>query len=51
VLGEEMRPRDVWLAATIARELTIAEREVLVVAARLMERLSEVDVTPAQVEP
>ncbi len=51
VLGEDMRPRDIWLARTIERELTVAEREILVVAAKLMERLSEVDASPAQVEP
>jgi hypothetical protein len=51
VLGEEMRPRDVWIAATIARELTAAERDVLVIAGRLMERLAQVDATPAPVEP
>lgn len=50
-LAAEMRPRDAWVAKTIERELTPAERDVLVVAARLMERLAEVDVTPAPVEP
>ena len=50
-LADDMRPRDVWLAETIARELTEAERDVLVIAGRLMERLSEVDATPARVEP
>lgn len=49
-LAAEMRPRDVWMATTIARELTAAERDVLVVAARLMERLAQVDPTPARVE-
>jgi len=50
-LGAEMRPRDAWVAKTIDQELTAAERDVPVVAVRLMDRLAEVDVTPAQVEP
>jgi DNA-binding MarR family transcriptional regulator len=48
VLADEMRPRDEWVATAIERELTAAECDLLVVAARLLERLAEVD---AQVAP
>jgi DNA-binding MarR family transcriptional regulator len=52
VLADEMRPRDEWVATVIERELTAAERDLLVVAARLLERLAEVDasVAPAEVD-
>jgi DNA-binding MarR family transcriptional regulator len=49
-LKEEMAPRDAWLAQAIERVLTPAERDLLVVAARLMERLAEVDATIAATE-
>jgi DNA-binding MarR family transcriptional regulator len=42
-LAEEMAPRDAWVAGAIARELSQAERDILVVAAGLLERLAEVD--------
>src|SRR5882762_7181321 len=51
VLADEMRPRDEWVAAAMERELTTAERDLLVVAARLLERLAEVDATLAPTEP
>jgi DNA-binding MarR family transcriptional regulator len=51
VLGDEMRPRDEWVADVLRRELTPAERDVLVVAARLLERLAEVDASIARVGP
>ncbi|MEV4756423.1 MarR family transcriptional regulator [Micromonospora sp. NPDC049559] len=47
----EMRPRDAWLAATLARELTPAERDLLVIASGLLERLAEIDAAPTEVEP
>ena len=50
VLADEMRPRDAWVAAAMERELTAAEIELLVVAARLLERLSEVDAAVAPAE-
>jgi len=50
-LAEDMRPRDAWLAAVMAAELTEAERDLLVVASRLMLRLADVDAAPASVEP
>jgi DNA-binding MarR family transcriptional regulator len=50
-IRNEMRPRDVWLAGVIERELTDSERDILVVAARLLERLSEVDASAARIEP
>jgi DNA-binding MarR family transcriptional regulator len=50
-LREELRPRDAWIAAMIERELTPAERDLLVIASGLLERLAEVDAAPAQVEP
>lgn len=51
VLADEMQPRDEWLAGVLERELTAAERELLVVAAGLLVRLSEVDADVAPVEP
>lgn len=43
-LGAEMRPRAEWLANAMASELTETERDILVLAARLLDRLAEVDV-------
>jgi DNA-binding MarR family transcriptional regulator len=42
-LRDEMRPRDAWVASLLAREVTAAERELLLIAADLLERLAEVD--------
>jgi DNA-binding MarR family transcriptional regulator len=39
-LGEDIRGRDVWLAAAMAAELTATERELLRLAAGLMARLA-----------
>ncbi|HEY3631096.1 MAG TPA: MarR family transcriptional regulator [Jatrophihabitantaceae bacterium] len=50
VLADEMRPRDEWVATAMERELTTAERDLLVVAARLLERLAEVDAAVAPTE-
>jgi DNA-binding MarR family transcriptional regulator len=50
-IRREMRPRDVWLAQAVARELTDAERALLVRASALLERLADVDASPAPVEP
>jgi len=50
-LDAEMRPRDRWLAGVITRELSDAERDLLLVAATLMERLAQVDARAAKVEP
>jgi DNA-binding MarR family transcriptional regulator len=49
-LGEDMSPRDAWLTAVMAAELTEAERDLLVVASRLMLRLADVDAAPGAVE-
>ena len=46
-LQAEIRPRDRWLAGAIERELTPAERDILVVAAGLMDRLAAVEASPA----
>ncbi len=51
VLTAEMRPRDAWLATAIGGALTEAERDLLVIAAGLMERLAEIDASPAPIEP
>ncbi len=52
VLGEEMAPRDRWLAGVLGAEVTPAEREVLVIAAQLMERIAgTIGVSAARVEP
>jgi len=40
VLAAEMRPRQVWLAGAL-EQLTNAERDLLIIAAGLLERLSE----------
>src|SRR5207244_3959226 len=37
-MREDMRPRDAWLAAVMAAELTEAERDLLVVASRFLLR-------------
>jgi DNA-binding MarR family transcriptional regulator len=50
-LTDEMRPRDEWVADVLQRELTPAERDLLVVAAGLLERLAEIDASIAQIEP
>lgn len=42
-LREEMQPRDAWVASVLAREANPQERELLVRAAALLERLAEVD--------
>jgi DNA-binding MarR family transcriptional regulator len=46
-LKQEMAPRDAWLARAIELVLTPAERDLLVVAAQLMERLADVDAAVA----
>ncbi len=50
-LSAEMRPRDEWVARAVRQELTAAETDLLVVAAALLERLSEVDADIAPTEP
>ncbi len=45
-LSDEMRPRDTWLAGAL-ESLTPAERQLLVLAAGLLERLAEIDAAPA----
>lgn len=47
----DMRPRDEWIAGVLAEHTTPTERELLVVAARLMERLGEIDLFPGTSEP
>lgn len=49
-LAADMAPRDRWLAETMAAELTEAERDLLVIASRLMLRLADVDASAAKVE-
>lgn len=49
-LAADMAPRDTWLAETMAAELTQAERDLLVIASRLMLRLADVDASAAVVE-
>jgi DNA-binding MarR family transcriptional regulator len=50
-LWTEMHPRDVWLSGIIERELSETERDLLVLASRLLERLAEIDASPARREP
>jgi DNA-binding MarR family transcriptional regulator len=47
----EMRPRDAWIAAVLDKELTPAERDLLVIASGLLERLAAIDAAPARAEP
>jgi DNA-binding MarR family transcriptional regulator len=49
-LWREMQPRDRWLASVLENELTEVEIELLVVASKLLERLSEVDSAVAPIE-
>jgi DNA-binding MarR family transcriptional regulator len=49
-LAADMAPRDRWVAKTMAAELTEAERDLLVIASRLMLRLADVDASPGTVE-
>ena len=49
-LADDMRPRDRWLAEAIAAELTETERDLLVIASRLLLRLADVDASPGVVE-
>lgn len=41
VLGEDMRRREAWLAGVMAERLTPTERELLRLAAGLMDRLAD----------
>ncbi|HEX5407780.1 MAG TPA: MarR family transcriptional regulator [Pseudonocardiaceae bacterium] len=41
LLAEDRKQRDGWLAVAMASTLTPAERDILVVAARLIDRLAE----------
>ena len=42
-LARDMRHRDGWLAGAMARQLTPAERDLLRIAAELMDRLADAD--------
>jgi DNA-binding MarR family transcriptional regulator len=44
VLVQDMHHRDGWLAGAMARQLTAAERDLLRIAAELMDRLADADV-------
>lgn len=50
-LGEEMRPRHLFAAELIASELTDAERDLLTIAAGLLERLAAAGDPPVRAEP
>ena len=50
-LSEETHPRHVFAAALIARELSEEERDLLAVAARLLERLAAAGDPPVRAEP
>lgn len=41
VLANDMRQRDSWLSLSMAEELTLTERRLLLLASELMERLAE----------
>ena len=40
-LGDDMRPRDAWLARAMAEHLSPTEQHLLVLAAELLDRLAE----------
>lgn len=48
VLHVEMKPRDEWVADRISTRLTPAERDILVVAAHILERMADVEVGPVE---
>jgi len=50
-IWKEMRPRDEWIAGVLESELTPAELEILVAASALLDRLADVDASPARREP
>lgn len=50
-LVRDMRQRDGWLADAMARQLTAAERDLLRIAAELMDRLADADATELSGEP
>ncbi len=47
-LDAEMRPRDEWVADQLAARLTAAEREILAVAAGILERMADVQAGPVE---
>ena len=51
MLHAEMRPRDLFAASLIAHELTAAERDLLGIAAGLLERLAVAGDPPVRAEP
>jgi DNA-binding MarR family transcriptional regulator len=48
-LSREMRPRDEWFAAVLHDQCTEAERELLVIASKLLERLANTPIRPRNV--
>jgi DNA-binding MarR family transcriptional regulator len=46
-LGDDMRPRDAWLARAMAEHLSPTEQQLLVLAADLLDRLAESPRLPA----
>jgi len=51
VLSRDLRQRDAWLALAMAGHLTPTERELLLLAGQLLERLAEVDDITAPLAP
>jgi DNA-binding MarR family transcriptional regulator len=47
-LAREMRPRDEWFASVLLEQCTDTERELLVIAAGLLERLASTPVSPGR---
>jgi len=45
MLTRDMQQRDAWLARAMADELSVTERELLRLAAQLLERLADVEAT------
>ena len=50
-LGAEMGPRDRWFAGVLADQCSEAERELLVIAARLLERLADEPIDLSRRDP
>jgi DNA-binding MarR family transcriptional regulator len=50
-LGDEMRPRDRWLATAMRDHLSETERRLLVLAAELLDRLADTDPAAADTDP
>jgi DNA-binding MarR family transcriptional regulator len=51
LMAHDSRRQDVWLSRVMADQLTEVERDLLTVAARLLDRLSDQPLSPARSQP